>query len=207
MQHKGLVQPKGKNLSLVTQLCFVSSPKDFYWSLEHKIIIYFFKETWEISVLIFEPHVWALTRTNVVCSHFRQVRLSCHWPPLKFCMYCWVPTLQHARFIRMFRVFSVFSVALWQNYSATYLSGIYTASFWIGFSGFMYMQIFLEMTQCFMEEHRKKRLDRKALALWWWALNLCFENKWKSNEFGMRFGKRWQNFNFWLNHLLKGRIM
>lgn len=73
MQHKGLVQPKVKILSLVTQLCFVSSPKDFYWSLEHKIRI-FLKETWETSVLIFEPHVIELWQEPIRFVHTRQAR-------------------------------------------------------------------------------------------------------------------------------------
>ncbi len=39
-----------------------------------------------------------------------------------------------ARFMRIVQVFfSVFSVSLWQNYSTTYWSGMYTTSFCVGF--------------------------------------------------------------------------
>jgi len=60
-----------------------------------------------------------------------------------------VYSAQKMSFLRMLKVFSsVFSVSLWQNYSTTYWSGMYTTSFWVGFSGFMCTQIFLETTPC-----------------------------------------------------------
>ncbi len=47
-----------------------------------------------------------------------------------------------------------FSVSLWDNYSATYWSGMYTTSFWVCFSSFIYTQIFLETTPCLHEEKK-----------------------------------------------------
>ncbi len=80
-------------------------------------------------------------------------------------------------FMCMLQVFfSVFSVFLWHNYRAKYWSGMYTTSVWVGFSGFLCTQIFLEKTLC---------LDRirKALASCGWALTDCYQDvKRRSNS-------------------------
>ncbi len=76
------------------------------------------------------------------------------------CLVC----IQRKRFTCMLQVFfSVFSVSLWQNYSATYWSGVYTTSFCFGF---VCTQIFLEM--------REKKVG-KALGSCRWALNLLWK--------------------------------
>ena len=61
-----------------------------------------------------------------------------------------------ARFMSIVQVFSVFSVSLWQNYSATYWSGMYTT--W--FCGFVWTQIFLETRK------KKDRIGVSSVSVW-----------------------------------------
>ncbi len=68
-------------------------------------------------------------------------------------------------------LFSIYSVSLWQNYSATYWSGMFTTLFRVGFSVclFLYMQIFLRRRHVygFLFRMRKKRLDRESSGFVW----------------------------------------
>jgi len=65
-------------------------------------------------------------------------------------------------------VYSSSPFLMWQNYSTTYWSGMYTTLFWVGFSGFKFMQIFFEKTLClwnffFFRKRGEKDRIRKAL--------------------------------------------
>ncbi len=53
----------------------------------------------------------------------------------------------------------LFSVSQWQNYSATYWSGMYTTSFWVGFTDISWDELFLEQ--------RKKSLNRESSGIVW----------------------------------------
>ncbi len=84
-----------------------------------------------------------------------------------FLLLCWV-CIQRTRFMCILQVFfSILSVSLWQNYSATYWSGMYTTSFWVSFCGFMCTQIFLWDNAVFMEERRKKGSDIESSCFVW----------------------------------------
>ncbi len=65
----------------------------------------------------------------------------------------------------MLQVFSIFSVSLWQNYSATYWSGMYTTPFCVSSSGFVCTQICLRKN-----EENKKTLDKERVGFVWMSL-------------------------------------
>lgn len=85
--------------------------------------------------------------------------------------------IQRARFMHMLQFFFfIFSISLWQNYSATYSSGMYTTFF---FSRFHWTQIFLDMTPCGLDcflERGKKRSD-------WGKLQLRVDVAWESSRY------------------------